>query len=98
MIRLTKEEARNFLLAKQGLLGHKQFSGKEGLMDFVRQAGSVQFDPVDVCGTSPELTLQARIEYFTKEMLDAYIELKTEDVRRLNTTTHPVEFDMYYSL
>ena len=35
---------------------------------------------------------------FTKEMLDAYIELKTEEVRRLNTTTHPVEFDMYYSL
>ena len=30
-------------------------------------------------------------------MLDAYIELKTEDVRRLNTTTHPVEFDMYYT-
>ena len=56
MIRLTKEEARNFLLTKQGLLGHKHFSGKEGIMDFVRQAGSVQFDPVDVCGTSPELT------------------------------------------
>lgn len=35
---------------------------------------------------------------FTKEMLDAYIELKTEEVRRLNTTTHPVELDMYYSL
>ena len=35
---------------------------------------------------------------FTKDMLDAYIEVKTEEVRRLNTTTHPVEFDMYYSL
>ncbi len=34
---------------------------------------------------------------FTKEMLDAYIDLKMEDVRRLNTTTHPVEFEMYYS-
>ncbi|WP_276320934.1 type I glutamate--ammonia ligase [Alkanindiges illinoisensis] len=34
---------------------------------------------------------------FTKEMLDAYVELKMEDVRRLNTTTHPVEFEMYYS-
>jgi len=34
---------------------------------------------------------------FTKEMLDAYIELKMEEVRRLNTTTHPVEFEMYYS-
>ncbi|AXI02385.1 type I glutamate--ammonia ligase [Aquirhabdus parva] len=34
---------------------------------------------------------------FTKPMLDAYIELKMEEVRRLNTTTHPVEFEMYYS-
>ncbi len=34
---------------------------------------------------------------FTKEMIDAYIELKMEEVRRLNTTTHPVEFEMYYS-
>lgn len=34
---------------------------------------------------------------FTKEMLDAYVELKREEVRRLNTTTHPVEFEMYYS-
>ncbi len=34
---------------------------------------------------------------FTKDMLDAYIELKMEEVRRLNTTTHPVEFEMYYS-
>ncbi len=35
---------------------------------------------------------------FTKEFLDSYIELKMEEVRRLNTTTHPVEFEMYYSL
>ncbi len=34
---------------------------------------------------------------FTKEMLGAYVELKREEVRRLNTTTHPVEFEMYYS-
>ncbi len=34
---------------------------------------------------------------FTKEMLSAYVELKREEVRRLNTTTHPVEFEMYYS-
>lgn len=34
---------------------------------------------------------------FTQEMIDAYIDLKMEEVRRLNTTTHPVEFEMYYS-
>ncbi|HEX6929206.1 MAG TPA: glutamate--ammonia ligase [Gammaproteobacteria bacterium] len=35
---------------------------------------------------------------FTDDMLDAYVELKMADVQRLRMTTHPVEFDMYYSL
>ncbi len=34
---------------------------------------------------------------FSDDMIDAYIELKREDVERLNMTTHPVEFDLYYS-
>jgi len=35
---------------------------------------------------------------FSNEMIDAYIELKMEEVTRFRMTTHPVEFDMYYSL
>jgi glutamine synthetase len=35
---------------------------------------------------------------FTNDVIDAYIELKMQDVTRLRMTTHPVEFDMYYSL
>ena len=31
-------------------------------------------------------------------MIDAYIALKKEEVTRFRMTTHPVEFDMYYSL
>ena len=31
------------------------------------------------------------------ETIDAYIELKNEEITRFRTTTHPVEFDMYYS-
>jgi glutamine synthetase len=34
---------------------------------------------------------------FSDDMIDAYIDLKMEEVTRLNMTTHPVEFDMYYS-
>ncbi|MCB1957889.1 MAG: glutamine synthetase, partial [Rhodocyclaceae bacterium] len=34
---------------------------------------------------------------FSNDYLDAYIELKMEEVNRLRITTHPVEFDMYYS-
>ena len=35
---------------------------------------------------------------FSNDMLNAYIDLKMADVNRLRMTTHPVEFDMYYSL
>ncbi|MFO8002765.1 glutamate--ammonia ligase [Thioalkalivibrio sp.] len=35
---------------------------------------------------------------FTDDMIDAYISLKMEEVTRMRMTTHPAEFDMYYSL
>lgn len=35
---------------------------------------------------------------FTDTFIDAYIELKMQEVTRFRMTTHPVEFDMYYSL
>ncbi len=34
---------------------------------------------------------------FTDDMIDAFIELKNEEITRLQMSTHPVEFDMYYS-
>ncbi|MFN2327833.1 MAG: glutamate--ammonia ligase [Chromatocurvus sp.] len=35
---------------------------------------------------------------FTDDMIDAYISLKEEEVERLRMTTHPVEFELYYSV
>lgn len=35
---------------------------------------------------------------FTDDIIDAYIELKMQEVTRLRMTTHPIEFDMYYSV
>ncbi len=35
---------------------------------------------------------------FTNDLIDGYIDLKMEEVTRMRMTTHPVEFDMYYSL
>ena len=37
-------------------------------------------------------------DVFSSDMIEAYIELKMEDVTRLRMTTHPAEFDMYYSV
>jgi glutamine synthetase len=59
-----------------------------------------------VCETLTEAldALEADREFLTKggvftdDMLDAYIELKREEVARVNMTTHPVEYDLYYSV
>ncbi|MEL6448465.1 MAG: glutamate--ammonia ligase [Pseudomonadota bacterium] len=37
-------------------------------------------------------------DVFSDDLIDGYIELKNEEVQRLRQATHPVEFDMYYSL
>ena len=35
---------------------------------------------------------------FSNDFIDAYIELKNEEVQRMRMTTHPLEFELYYSL
>ena len=58
-----------------------------------------------VCGSLREAleALQADHEFllkgdvFSKDQIDAYSELRWEEVMRFETTPSPVEFDMYYS-
>lgn len=57
------------MLCKHGLLGEYRFAGKEGILSFVRQAGCIQYDPVDVCGRNADLVLQSRIKGYRKPML-----------------------------
>jgi glutamine synthetase len=58
-----------------------------------------------VCGSLAEALeeLDADREFltrgnvFTDDMLDAYITVKQAEVDKVNQTTHPVEYDLYYS-
>ena len=34
---------------------------------------------------------------FSNDWIDAYITLKMDEVNKVRMTTHPVEFDLYYS-
>ena len=81
MLTITKQQAARFILAKQGLIGAYRFAGKEGAYNYIRQAGCIQFDPVDVCGKNAELTLQSRVKGFRKSML---AELLYEDRRLID--------------
>ncbi|PSU30171.1 glutamate--ammonia ligase [Photobacterium lutimaris] len=35
---------------------------------------------------------------FSDDFIDSYIELKSQDVAKVNMTTHPLEFELYYSV
>ena len=66
---ITKEQAKRFLLLKHGLIGEHRFEGKQGIVDYVKQAGCVQYDPIDVCGKNHELVLFSKIKNFSKDDL-----------------------------
>ena len=97
-ITLTKKQARRFLLLKHGLLGSYKFKGKDGILDFVRQAGCIQFDPIDVCGKNAELVLQSRVKNFSKNMLYEllYTERKLLDYFDKNLAIIPLEDWKYF--
>lgn len=97
-IQLTKKEARQFLLLKHGLLGDYRFIGKSGALSFIRQAGCIQFDPIDVCGKNAELVLQSRVKGFTKDMLYEllYIDRSLVDYFDKNLAIFPVEDWKYF--
>lgn len=69
MFNITKKQACKFILIKQGLYGDYKFNGKEGILDFIKQAGCIQFDPIDICGKNHELVLQSRVSGFKKSQL-----------------------------
>lgn len=47
MLTLSIEQARQFIPAKQGLIGTYRFTGKDGAYRYIRQAGCILYDPVD---------------------------------------------------
>ncbi len=98
-MKLTTEQARRFILLKQGLLGDYRFTGKQGALDYIRQAGCIQFDPVDVCGKMAELTLQSRVKGFTKKLLDdlLYKNRMLFDYPDKQLSIIPIENWAYYS-
>jgi uncharacterized protein YcaQ len=70
MFTITNRQARQFILLKHGLLGKHRFIGKQGVLEFIKQAGCVQFDPVDVCGRNADISLNSRVKGYSKQMLD----------------------------
>ncbi len=95
---ISKQTARRFLLMKQGLFGEHKFIGKEGALQYVRQAGCIQYDPVDSVGRNAELTLQSRTRNFRKRDLYnlLYRDRKLVDYFDKELAIFPVEVWPYF--
>jgi len=72
MMRLTKAQARRFLLHYQGLQPHtnsQPLHGKKGVLEYLRKVRCIQVDPLDRVGMNHELVLNARVQGFSPELL-----------------------------
>ena len=55
---------RNFLVKYHNLDGEQNLKGKEGVLEYIERVGCIQYDPLNVVGRNPDLTLQSKIENY----------------------------------
>lgn len=70
VINLSKDKLRKFLIVYQGLGYPGVFQGYDGIRDFVKRVGCMQYDPLNVVGRNIDLMLQSRIDNYKTHMLD----------------------------
>jgi uncharacterized protein YcaQ len=68
-IHLSNQEARRFLLAKQGLWPPRALSGMAGVLAVFDRLACIQFDPLNIVARNPDLVLQSRVADYRPEML-----------------------------
>ena len=68
-IQISKQNARRFLLAHQGLWPPRKLSGKKGILQLVSKLGCIQYDTINVVGRNADLVFQSRIKNYRSEML-----------------------------
>jgi len=68
-INLSRFQARQFMLAHHALWPPRSLGGKDGILEYIRRVGCIQFDPLDMAGQNAELVLQSRVVDFRPAML-----------------------------
>ena len=72
-MKISKEDARQFLIQHQYLDGPQPLHGKEGVLEYFKKVGCVQFDPLNIVGRNADLVLQSRISDYRPEMLESLL-------------------------
>ena len=97
-MKISKDHAKRILLSYQNLLPPKRIQCSDGILQFVRKVGCLQFDPLNIAGMNTDLVLQSRVENYRPEML---YKLLYEDRKLIegfdkNMSLYPVEDWPYF--
>jgi len=95
MIKITKKNARQFLINYHGI--HKTMKNSDDILAFIKKVGCIQFDPVNVAGRNHDLVLQARVKGYRPEQIYKllYEDRQLIDGLDKNMSIYPVE-DWHY--
>jgi len=98
-VKISKKQARHFILAHQGLLPPHALRTKSDILAFVQRVGCIQYDPLDMVGTNPNLVLQSRVQGYQASMLKEllYTERRLVDGWDKNAAIYAVEDWPYFS-
>lgn len=69
-MKISIEEARRFLVRYHGLDDANIFSGEQGILNYIKRVGCIQYDPLNMVGRNADLVLQSRIKGYKSDMLE----------------------------
>lgn len=67
--KISKSEARGFLIAYQGLNRKCINQDENSVLNYFRKVGCIQFDPLNIVGRNADLVLQSRIKNYNPSIL-----------------------------
>jgi uncharacterized protein YcaQ len=73
VLHISKEQARRYVLGRQGLWPGRRWVGKAGTADALQHVESVQIDPLNVVARSHDLTLWSRVANYQPGHLDSLL-------------------------
>jgi len=69
VIKITKKEARLYLLRYQNLYNPRQLKSDEEIASFIQKVGCIQYDPLSRIAKNADLVLQSRCNNYSEETL-----------------------------
>lgn len=97
-LKISKKQARQFILAHQELLKSKEEVSKDNILNYIKKVGCIQYDPLNKVGRNPHLVLQSRFKNYKSKYLREllYKDRKLIDAWDKNMSIFPVEDLPYF--